>query len=275
MCDHAVAVLVLPALTDVLFGNVSDHVHGRRVVPKEEWLVVGDLLLHPVDRSSSYLFVDCFHALLGERTGIFDFLLAYTSKPRILAWIINVRCGALKHSAGTELLPESWILWIVRIFRLLFCIQVIEVPKELVETVHCGKVFISVAEVVLTKLACGVTKWLQQFGYGWVLGLKSYVGAGHTDLRQTCANWVLTSDKARASRCAALLRVVVCEGHPFFCDPVDVRGSVAHHAATEVADVPDANVITPQDEYVRFLCCHIAPYLPFKCSSTRMIPRVR
>ena len=45
--DHAIAVGVLAALADILFGDVGTEVHGRRVVPEEERLVRFGLLLHP------------------------------------------------------------------------------------------------------------------------------------------------------------------------------------------------------------------------------------
>src|SRR5262249_57995877 len=47
--DHAIAIGILAALADILFGDVSPEVHGRRVVPEKEWLVGFSLLLHPCD----------------------------------------------------------------------------------------------------------------------------------------------------------------------------------------------------------------------------------
>ena len=48
--DHAVAVGILPALAEVLLGDVRAEVHGRRVVPEEERLIGLGLLLHPGER---------------------------------------------------------------------------------------------------------------------------------------------------------------------------------------------------------------------------------
>ncbi len=47
--DHAITVIILPALAAVLVGEVGPEVHGRRVVPEEERLVRFDLLLHPAN----------------------------------------------------------------------------------------------------------------------------------------------------------------------------------------------------------------------------------
>src|SRR5215468_8681837 len=101
--------------------------------------------------------------------------------------------------------------------------------------------------MVLAELAGGITEWLEHFSNGRVFLLQADGGAGHTDLGQARTDRILAGDEARASCGAALLGVVVGEGHPFLCHPVDVRGLVAHHAATEVADVPYADVVPPED----------------------------
>ena len=85
------------------------------------------------------------------------------------------------------------------------------------------------------------------------------VGAGHADLGQAGADRVLPGDEAGAAGGAALLRVVIGEGHAFLRDAVDVRRPIAHHAPTEVADVPYADVVAPKDQDIGFLLlllCH-------------------
>src|SRR5262245_25507598 len=101
--------------------------------------------------------------------------------------------------------------------------------------------------MVLAELAGGVTQRLEHFSNGRVFFLQADGRAGHADFGQTCTDRILTSDKARASCGAALLGVVVGEGHTFLRHAVDVGGLVAHHAATEVADVPYADVVAPED----------------------------
>jgi hypothetical protein len=53
------------------------------------------------------------------------------------------------------------------------------------------------------------------------------------------------------------LAIEVGEGDAFLRDAIDVRRAIPHHATTEVADVPDADVITPDDQNVRLLRCHV------------------
>src|SRR5579864_6422642 len=81
MGHHPVTVVVLPALTTVLGGKVGPEVHCGRVVPEEERFVRFGLLLHPSERSGSDLLIDSFHTLLGQRAGVLNRLLAYSSKP--------------------------------------------------------------------------------------------------------------------------------------------------------------------------------------------------
>jgi hypothetical protein len=64
---------------------------------------------------------------------------------------------------------------------------------------------------------------------------------------------VLTGKKRRASSGATLLAVILKEKNSFFADAIDVRRLVSHQAGTVGADVGDADVITPDDEDIRFL----------------------
>jgi hypothetical protein len=46
------------------------------------------------------------------------------------------------------------------------------------------------------------------------------------------------------------LGVVIHEDHPFPADAVDVRRAAAHHAAMVGTDIPDADVVAPDDQDV-------------------------
>ena len=107
--------------------------------------------------------------------------------------------------------------------------------------------------MVLAELTGGIAERLEQFGDGRVFRLKSDSGAGHSDFGQAGAERVLAADEGCASGGAALLAVVVGEGDAFVGDAVDVRRPVAHHASAEVTDVPDADVIAPEDQDIRLL----------------------
>src|SRR4051795_9764365 len=104
--------------------------------------------------------------------------------------------------------------------------------------------------MVLAELAGSVAEWLEKFGDCRVFLLQSDRGSGHADLGQARADWVLTGDEAGATGGAALLGIIVGEGHSLGGKSVNVWGPIAHHATTEMADVPDADVVPPEDEDV-------------------------
>src|SRR5262249_14820816 len=111
--------------------------------------------------------------------------------------------------------------------------------------------------MVLAELAGRVAQCLEHFSDRRILLLQANRRAGHADLGETRADGVLSADEARAPGGTALLRIVVGERHAFFRNAVDVRGPIAHHAATEVADVPDPDVVAPEDEDIGFVrLCH-------------------
>ena len=193
MDDHPIAVGVLPALAEILFGDVGAEVHRRRVVPEEERLVRLGLLLHPREGAIGDLLVDGLHALLGQRAGVLD---------RLPALAVG---QAVEHAARAELLLERRVLGIVGQLGLFLGVQVIEIAEEFVEAVHGRQEFVAVAQVVLAELAGGVAERLEQFGDGRVFLLQADRGAGHADLGQAGADRVLAGDEAGAAGGAALL----------------------------------------------------------------------
>ena len=124
----------------------------------------------------------------------------------------------------------------------------IEIAEEFVESVHARQKFIAVAEMVLAELTGGVSERLEHFRDRRVFRVKSDSGAGHADFGQAGADRVLTGDEARAAGRAALLAVPIGEGRPFSGDTVDVRGFIAHHTLAVMADVPIADIVSPNDE---------------------------
>jgi hypothetical protein len=122
----------------------------------------------------------------------------------------------------------------------------VEIAKELVEAVRRWQIFVAIAQVVLAKLASGVTQRLEQFRDGGVFRVEANRGSRHSDLGQAGADWVLPGDEGGAPRRAALLAIVIGERRAFVRDAVDVRGPVAHLATAVVADVPPADVIAPR-----------------------------
>ena len=191
------------------------------------------------------LLVDGFHALLGQRAGVRDLLLAHSPPSRLVGRVVLVGRDAVEHAAWSELLLEFRILGIVGQFRFFFGVQVIEVAEELVEAVDRRQVFIPIAEMVLAELTGGVAERLQQLGDRRVLFLQTDGGARHADLGQAGADRILAADEGGAAGGAALLTVPVGERRAFLGDAVDVGGRIAHHALAVVADVPVADVVAP------------------------------
>jgi hypothetical protein len=62
-----------------------------------------------------------------------------------------------------EAFAELRILWVVRVFRLLFGIQVVEVAEELIEAVVGGQKLVLITQMVLPKLPGCITERLEKF----------------------------------------------------------------------------------------------------------------
>ena len=92
MVDHRVVVRRLPApgLPDAILLGVREHVHVGEVHPGEEGLVVLVLPADEVLRGGSEVIVTGLHPLPGQRSGVFDPLLADSAPPWHLGGIVLV-----------------------------------------------------------------------------------------------------------------------------------------------------------------------------------------
>src|SRR5262245_23841672 len=156
----------------------------------------------------------------------------------------------MENAARTVLLLELRILRIVGVLRLLFRIQVVEIPEKLVETMRGRQKLVAVAEVVLAELPAGVAERLQDVGNRWVFGSKSEIGTRKPDFREAGADRRLTCDERRATGRTALLAVPIGEVRTLLGDAVDVRGAIPHHAVVVHADVEPADVVAHDDQNV-------------------------
>ncbi len=123
-------------------------------------LVRFGLLLHPADSRGSDLLIDRFHALLGQRAGVLNRLLAYAAPARIGRRVILVSREAMQHASWPKFRKERRILGIIGQFRFFFSVQVIEIAEELVKSMHGWQKLISIAKMVLAKLTGGVAQRL-------------------------------------------------------------------------------------------------------------------
>jgi len=71
--------------------------------------------------------------------------------------------------------------WIIRVFRLLFSIKVVEVAENSSNPCTVGRNSLR-SQVVLAKLSTGIPEGLQGFCYGDVLGAEPQVSARKTNL---------------------------------------------------------------------------------------------
>src|ERR1700678_1128412 len=111
--------------------------------------------------------------------------------------------------------------------------------------------------MVLAKLPCGVALRFQEFGDGRVFGLQTDRRSGHAHFGEAGPNRILSGDKAGATGGAALLRIVVGKQSAFIRDAIDVGRTIAHHSITKATNVPNTDIIAPQNEDVRFLARHM------------------
>lgn len=107
-----------------------------------------------------------------------------------------------------------------------------------------------VAEMVLAKLAAGVTLHLEKVGNGRCPFGNPLRRTRHPDGQQPGAKWMLSCDERRATCRAALLGVGVSEESAFLGYAVDVRRFVAHQAEVIGTDIVNADVIASDDEDV-------------------------
>jgi hypothetical protein len=64
----------------------------------------------------------------------------------------------VQDAAWSKSLLEFGILGVVRVLRLLLCVQVVEVTKELVETMNSRQELVPVAKMILAELAGGICR---------------------------------------------------------------------------------------------------------------------
>ena len=111
--------------------------------------------------------------------------------------------------------------------------------------------------MILAELTGDVALGLEEFGERHVLPLNAFLRSRETDLEKAGAERRLAGDESGTPGRAALLPVIVGELAALIGQPIDVRRLVAHHALVVGADVPVADVVTPDNKDIRlFRLCH-------------------
>ena len=253
--DHAVRIEPESGLALALLLQVREDVHAGGVPPEEERLV-GLLGLFEI--------VEC---LAVTSSSIVSMRFLPSGPVLSIFWVPSGIGPAVDHTAGLVLFDQCRILEVVLVLELFLGVEVVERAEELVEPMRRRQGLVGVAEVVLAELRGHVALLLEQFGDRHVTCLQSFLRAGQADLEHAGPEPRLAGDETRTAGRAALLAVPVGEQRAFLRDAIDVRRLVAHHAVVVGADVPVADVVSPQDQNIGLLCRH--------CQSLRYAARAR
>jgi len=105
-------------------------------------------------------------------------------------------------------------------------VEVIEVAKELIESVHGRQELVAVAQVVLAELAGGIAHRLEGPMRSWAPApaCRPWLPAWPTVVSPR-ADRQFAGDEIGATGSAARLGIIVGEPHPLSGEAVEVRGS--------------------------------------------------
>ena len=137
--------------------------------------------------------------------------------------------------------------------RIFHRIQVIQIAKELIETMDARQELVLVAKMVLPELAGRVAHRLQNRGRSHRLGRYADRRSSLADGSHSRADRQFAHDEVRAARRATRLSVIVGEQHALLGHLVEVRRPPGHQTAVVSADVPHADVVSHDDKNVRLL----------------------
>ena len=139
--NHSVVIETLTGEAALIVSGVGEEVHPCRVVPDKEWLALVNSAGHEVERSQLELAINRLHSLTRQRARVDN---------------VTIRKAVNNATWREELYEQFIVVWIVRVFWLFFCVQVVEIAKEFVKAVVCGEELVFVTKVVFTKLRSDV-----------------------------------------------------------------------------------------------------------------------
>ena len=242
----------------ILVAKPGIHVHPTSVEPHEERLVRLLRALHEVQAGGHERLIHCLHPLLAELAGVLDSLFADLAEAGIDCRIVHLGGIAMQHATSAVFLKELRILWIVHLLELLLGVEMIEIAKELVESMHGRQVLVTVAEVVLAELSGSVSEGLEHFRQSRRFRLQAQRCARPTDGGHAAADGILPRDECSASSSTGRLGVMVREHDALSGDAVDVRRPIAHRTVAIGADILPPHIIWKNDEDVRLLVLRLS-----------------
>ena len=119
----------------------------------------------------------------------------------------------------------------------------VQIAKELIESVPVRQVFLKVAQMVLAELGGRVALGLQNFGERNVFLLQPGRRSWRSYGRQACADKQLSGDESGASGRAARLGVEGGEPQTLFPNPVDIGRLHPHQIAAVRRDIEPADIV--------------------------------
>src|SRR5450755_514735 len=99
--------------------------------------------------------------------------------------------------------------------RVLHRVEMIEIPKELIESMHRRQISVQIAQMVLAELARFIALRLKRGGDGRRFVRHTNRSASLTDGRQSGANGKFAGDEVGAPSRAAWLGVIIRKAHAF------------------------------------------------------------
>src|SRR5262245_28310137 len=108
--------------------------HARWIEPEEEWLVVLSRLVKELDPVRLYFVVNRLHPFWTEFARVFDPLLSDLAPAGLHRRIVHIGRVAMNHVARSH--GRFELLRIIDVAGIFHCVEVIEIPIELIEPVH-------------------------------------------------------------------------------------------------------------------------------------------
>jgi hypothetical protein len=230
---------------------MRDDVHACWVQPTEERLVVCLCLLDKRQGEVADLVVHCLHPFGIKRAGVLDLLFADLAPAWHHGGVVCVGRPRVDHVARADDVQQ--VLRVVRMSWIFHRIEVIEVAEEFVEAVDGGQKLIEIAQVVLTELTGCVALRFKGGSYRASLRWYADFGTSLADRRHASTNRKFAHDEVRATRRAAGLGVIIGEQHSLLGHLVEIGCTPGHQAAMVGTDIPHSDVITHDEQNVRFL----------------------
>ena len=135
------------------------------------------------------------------------------------------------------------------------CVEMIQITEEFVEAVNGRQELIFVTKVILAELSGGIAHRLQDCGNRHRFGRQADRRSGLPDRRHSGANRKLSRNEVRPTRRAAGLGIIIRKEHAFLGNLVEVGCPPRHQTAMIGTDVPHADVVAHNDDYIGLAPC--------------------